>query len=628
MQQRVKTCLLACLLATGLQSASAQSDRWQQRVKYVMDINMDVPANRFNGKQKLEYTNNSPDTLYKVFYHLYWNAFQPNSMMDVRSRELGQITLYRDRNGNPKRDWDGRVTDRIEKLQADQIGYQKILSLKRDGTEQTYNVIGTILEVPLKKPVMPHSTTSFEMEFESQVPVQIRRSGRNNSEGIDFSMAQWYPKMCEYDEEGWHPTPYVAREFYGIWGDYDVKISIDKKYVVAATGYLQNPNQIGHGYEIAGSKVLRPAGDKLTWHFVAPNVHDFVWAADPDYKHITRQVDGFTAHFFYIENDVTKTTWPALANKVPDAYKYIKAHYGPYPYKSYSFIQGGDGGMEYPMATLIMGNGKLEGLYGLAVHEWMHTWYQGMLATNESLYPWMDEGFTTFAENNVTFHTLDSLKEPSPQAGAYAGYFALVKSGFEEPMSTHADHYNTNFGYSITAYSKGAVFLEQLSYIIGTDNRDKGLLSYYWQWRFKHPNANDFIRVMEKQSGLQLDWYKQYFVNSTKHVDYGIDSVYENNGKTIVRLRRIDYMPMPIDLLLTTKDGKKEMHYVPLSLMYGVKPAEDESVKRVVHDYWPWTNRTYEVVVDRPLSEIAALEIDPSQRMADVERNNNVMNRK
>ncbi|SHM06397.1 M1 family metallopeptidase [Chitinophaga sp. CF418] len=624
-QTRVTKCLLACLLIAGWQRTAAQSDRWQQRVRYVMDINMDVATHRFSGKQKLQYTNNSPDTLFKVFYHLYWNAFQPNSMMDVRSRELGKTVIYRDKNGNERRDWDGRVTDRISKLQPDQIGYQKILSLKRDGVSQQYNVIGTILEVPLAKPILPHTTTTFDMEFEAQVPVQIRRSGRNNSEGVDYSMAQWYPKMCEYDYEGWHPTPYIAREFYGVWGDFDVKIAIDKKFVVAATGYLQNPNQIGYGYEMTGTRVLRPAGDKLTWHFVAPNVHDFVWAADPDYKHITQQVDGFTAHFFYIENDMTKNTWPQLAKMIPDAYQYIKTHYGPYPYKSYSFIQGGDGGMEYPMATLIMGNGKIEGLYGLAAHEWMHTWYQGMLGTNESLYPWMDEGFTTFAENNVVYHTLDSLRTPSPQTGSYNGYFSLVRSGFEEPLSTHSDHYNSNYGYSQSAYSKGAVFLEQLGYIIGASTRDRGLLRYYWEWRFKHPNVNDFIRVMEKESGIQLDWYKQYFVYTTKHIDYGIDTAFENNGKTIVRLQRIDNMPMPIDLLITAKDGKKVMHYVPMSLMFGSKPDEDSSIPRVVHDYWPWTNRTYDVEVDMPLSEIVKIEIDPGERMADTDKSNNVM---
>jgi hypothetical protein len=618
----VVKCLLVTLLATGWQNTQAQSDRWQQRVKYTMDINMDVTTNRFSGKQKLEYINNSPDTLYKVFYHLYWNAFQPGSMMDVRSRELGKTVLYKDKNGNEKHDWDARVTDRISKLQPDQIGYQKILSLKQDGVvTQTYNVIGTILEVPLKKPIPPHSTTVFEMEFEAQVPIQIRRSGRNNSEGVDYSMAQWYPKLCEYDYEGWHPTPYIAREFYGVWGDYDVKISIDKKFVIAATGYLQNPNQIGYGYEMPGTRVIRPKGEKLTWHFNAPNVHDFVWAADPDYKHITQEVDGFRAHFFYIENDITKNTWPEFAKMVPRMYAFIKSHYGPYPYKSYSFIQGGDGGMEYPMATLIMGNGKLEGLYGLAAHEWMHTWYQGMLATNESLYPWMDEGFTTFAENNIIFHTMDST-HTSAQSSAYGGYFALVSSGFEEPMSTHSDHYNTNYGYSLTAYSKGAVFLEQLGYIIGTENRDKGLLRYYRNWRFKHPNPNDFVREMEMQSGLQLDWYKQYLVYTTKHIDYGIDSVYENNGKTIVRLRCVERMPMPIDLLVTAKDGKKVMHYIPLSLMYGSKPAEDNT-PRVIHDYWAWTNPTYEVEVDLPMSEIKTLEIDPSLRMADINRRNN-----
>jgi aminopeptidase N len=189
-------------------------------------------------------------------------------------------------------------------------------------------------------------------------------------------------------------------------------------------------------------------------------------------------------------------------------------------------------------------------------------------------------------------------------------------------MSTHSDHYNTNYGYSLTAYSKGAVFLEQLGYIIGTENRDKGLLRYYRNWRFKHPNPNDFVREMEMQSGLQLDWYKQYLVYTTKHIDYGIDSVYENNGKTIVRLRCVERMPMPIDLLVTAKDGKKVMHYIPLSLMYGSKPAEDNT-PRVIHDYWAWTNPTYEVEVDLPMSEIKTLEIDPSLRMADINRRNN-----
>ncbi|MCW3463337.1 M1 family metallopeptidase [Chitinophaga nivalis] len=617
------SCLAITMMAGSWLQLQAQSDRWQQRVKYTMDVKVDAPANQFSGKQHLEYYNNSPDTLKKVFYHLYWNAFQPNSMMDVRSRELGKIVIGKDKKGNNRLDWDNRVRDRISKLQPDEIGYQKIRSLKRDGKPQEFKVVETILEVVLDKPVLPNSKAVFDLEFDAQVPVQIRRSGRNSTEGVDYSMAQWYPKMCEYDYEGWHATPYIAREFYGVWGDYDVKITIDKKYVLGGTGYLQNPNQIGHGYEAPGTVVNRPAGNNLTWHFIAPNVHDFMWAADPDYKHISRKIDGFTAHFLYLENETTRTTWPQLVNMIPKAYEYIKAHYGPYPYQQFSFIQGGDGGMEYPMSTLIMGNGKMDGLYGVAIHEWMHSWYQGMMATNESLYPWMDEGFTTFAQDNTIYNTVDSLKGLNPHEGSYAGYFALAKSPFEEPATTHSDHYNTNFGYSVTAYSKGAVFLEQLGYVIGAENRDNGLLRYYKEWRFKHPNVNDFIRVMEKQSGIELDWYKQYFINSTKHIDYGIDSVYANGNKTVVRLRRIGYMPMPVDFMVTDKNGNKVLHYIPLSIMFGEKPNEYTGVKRVVENAWYWTNPTYEVEVNVPLADIRELEIDPSERMADMDRSNN-----
>ncbi|WP_341841290.1 M1 family metallopeptidase [Chitinophaga caseinilytica] len=611
------------LFLLGTAAANAQTDRWQQRVKYKMDIAMDVKAHRFTGKQQLAYTNNSPDTLFRVFYHLYWNAFQPGSMMDQRSQELGKKIVGKDAQGNNRHDWDARVTDRISRLTPDEIGYQKVLSLKMDGRQQAWKTEETILVVQLDKPILPHSTVTFDMEFEAQVPVQIRRSGRNNKEGVDYSMAQWYPKMCEYDYEGWHPTPYIAREFYGVWGDYDVKISIDRKFVLAGTGYLQNPNSIGYGYETPGAKVTRASGNTLTWHFIAPNVHDFVWAADPDYKHINKKVDNFTAHFFYLENETTRETWPKLAEMIPAAYAYIKKHYGEYAWDQYSFIQGGDGGMEYPMATLIMGNGKIDGLYGVAIHEWMHSWYQGMLATNESLYPWMDEGFTTFAEDNTIGETIDSLKGKWHHEGSYNNYFMLVRRGFEEPISTHSDHYNTNFGYSISSYSKGAVFLEQLGYVIGAANRDAGLHRYYRDWRFKHPNAKDFVRVMEKESGLQLDWYLQYMMNTTRHINYGLDSVYESNGKTIIVIRNAGDFPMPIDLMVEMKDGRKELHYIPLTLMFGIKPAEDESVQRIVHDGWKWTQPSYRVELNHPLSQLQSVEIDPSQRLADIDRSNN-----
>ena len=624
--------LLACTVITSY----AQPDRWQQRVKYTMDINVNVTTNQFTGKQKLEYTNNSPDTLTKVFYHLYFNAFQPNSMMDARSRELGKTRVGRGQ------DWDARVRDRIQNLKPEEIGYQKILSLKMNGVMQQYKVLETILEVKLSKPILPKTTVVFDMDFEAQVPLQVRRSGRDNPQtGVRYSMSQWYPKLCEYDYEGWHPTPYVAREFYGVWGDFDVKITIDKNYILGGTGYLQNPNQIGYGYEAAGAKVTRPAGDKLTWRFLAPNVHDFMWAADPEYKHLVRTIpNGPTIHVLYNDKPSDPNygnAWNDVADAAVTVLPFIEKTFGAYPYKQYSFIHGGDGGMEYPMGTLLVGPGL-----GTVFHEWMHTWYQMLLGSNESLYAWMDEGFTDWATHLVSAYyretvtrkkmegnaaalkRMDSLAAvlPKEQYGSYLSYFSLAKSGYEEPLSTHADHFNTNFAYGAAAYSKGGVFMEQLGYITGAQVRDKILLEYYRQWRFKHPNVNDFMRVAEKVSGLKLDWYKEYWVNSTKTIDYGIDSLWEEGSKTKIRIRRIGKMPMPIDVMIEYTDGTKQLCYIPQYLMFGEKPAEDNT-PRTVYEAWKWTHPEYVFEIDKKIATIKVVEIDPSQRMADLERRNN-----
>ncbi len=607
---------LALLFLLLCQTAAGQPDRWQQRVKYLMDIDMNVETNRFTGKQKLEYWNNSPDTLKRVYYHLYWNAFQPGSMMDMRSRRQGSLVLRTDKNGNDQVDWDQRIRDRILNLKPEEEGYQKIHALKMNGRPQQFRVEETILVVDLDKPILPRSKVVFDLDFEAQVPLQIRRSGRDNpSTKVRYSMSQWYPKICEYDYEGWHPTPYVAREFYGVWGDFQVNITIDKKYILGGTGYLQNAGQIGYGYEAPGSVVNRPAGEKLTWRFVAPNVHDFMWAADPEFRHVSRKLrDSLTVHVLYKATAPNAKEWEGLLDMAQKALPFIERTFGPYPYRQYSFVHGGDGGMEYPMATLIVGPGA-------AIHEWMHSWYQGMLGTNESLYPWMDEGFTQYSAARVSAFLGDH--QGFAQADNYAGYYSLVKSGKEEPLTTHADHYNYNFSYSLSSYSKGAVFLEQLGYITGAQVRDRILLQYYKLWRFKHPNASDFFRVAEKVSGLKLDWYKEFWVNGTKTIDYGIDSLWEENGKTRIRLKMIGKVPMPIDVQMQFKDSSREIVYIPQYLMFGEKPVEDPSVPRQVTAPWKWTDPTFTFTINHRLTDLKIIEIDPSLRMADVDRKNN-----
>ena len=587
----------------------AQPDRWQQRAEYAMDIDFDVRTNRFNGAQKLVYYNNSPDTLRKVFYHLYLNAFQPGSVMDIRSRTI--------------MDPDPRVRDRIFNLSENEIGYQRILSLKQDGKAVKYEVAETILEVALNKPILPGKKATFEMTYEAQVPLQVRRTGRDSAEGIRYTMTQWYPKIAEYDYEGWHANPYVGREFHGVWGDYDVKITIDSSYILGGSGYLQNPQEIGHGYEEASKPVKRPKGGKLTWHFVAPNVHDFAWAADPDYIHETMQVpNGPLLHFFYQPGEKTSNVWRQLQPAAVKTFQIMNREFGEYPYEQYSVIQGGDGGMEYAMATMITGERNLNSLIGVTVHEAIHSWFQHVLATNESLYAWMDEGFTTYAQDYV-LDLLYDKKQDNPQLGNYSAYLSLVKSGNQEPLTTHADHFISNRTYGLSSYTKGAVLLSQLNYIMGNDVFMKAMRHYYDTWKFKHPNPTDFKRVMEKTSGLELDWIFLQWIGSTNTIDYSISGVSGKGGETEVSLRRLGELPMPVDLVVTYTDGSREFYYIPLQIMRGEK-EEDMGMKRIVKPDWPWVYPEYKLSINRPINEIELIEIDPTLRMADVERQNNV----
>jgi hypothetical protein len=624
-----KLSILGITIFTLVSNLSAQADRWQQHIDYKINAALNVQTNIVKGTENIVYTNNSPDTLRKIYFHMYWNAFQPNSVMDLRSRELGKTT-FTNRRGMQVQDWDARVKDRIQQLKPEEIGYQRISQITIAGKAQQLLDHETILEVVLTQPILPKSSVSLSLNFEAQVPKQIRRSGRDNAEGVRFSMSQWYPKMVEYDYQGWNTNPYIAREFYGVWGNYDVNLTLDKNYMVAATGVLQNPTA---GADASGNK---------TWNFKGSNIHDFVWAADDHFKHLSKEVrKGLTLHVYYKDKDAqSDSAWANVLWAAEKALPYMEKKFGAYPYPQYSFIQGGDGGMEYAMATLLKGPGL-----GTVFHEWMHSWYQHILGTNESLFPWMDEGFTSYGEEAISFwydenhatnspylsekakaqikaaHETAKTQLPYVQAGNYAGYYGLAKSGYEEPMSTHSDHYNTNMAYSSAAYSKGATFLGVLGYIISDSLRDKTLLNYYATWKFKHPNANDFTRVAEKTSGIQLQWFKEYWMNSTKTVDYGLNDIQAGEKGAILSIQRVGKMPMPVEVYVTYKDGSSETHYMPLDLMLSGKKAE--VANWITHAEWKWTAPTYSFELSKPISQLKSIEIDPSQRMPDVNRSNN-----
>lgn len=581
---------------------------------------MDVKNYQYKGKQTLIYTNNSPDTLKRVYIHLYNNAFQPNSPMDARLKSI------KDPDGrmvNKVKVGDKEVKEsRISALKPNEIGFLYVNNLKQDGVTVNSKRVSTILEVDLAKPLLPKTATTFTMDFDGQVPVQIRRSGRNNKEGIELSMAQWYPKMAEYDSDGWQADPYIAREFHGVWGNFDVKITIDKDYTLGASGYLQNGNEVGKGYEDNGFKVVYPKKSKtITWHFVAPKVHDFTWAADKEYLHdkLVRP-DGVVLHFIYQNKPEFIQNWKNLQAKTSDLMDVYNKTIGQYPYKQYSVIQGGDGGMEYAMCTLILGEGTQEGLIGVTAHEMAHSWFQHILATNESKHSWMDEGFTTWLEN-YGMNEIADKKVENPHEDSYKGYLALVKSGKEQPQGTHADRYDENRPYSIQAYSKGNLFLSQLEYLIGKENLHKTLKRFYADYKFTHPTPTDIIHTAEKITGANLDWYLTEWTKTTNTIDYNIKEVIETENKTKVTLERIGRIPMPIDVLVTFEDGTQELFYVPQTYMRWSKPNET-GLKRTDLEAWDWAYPTYDLFLNTSKTNIKSIVLNPNGLMADINKEN------
>ena len=608
-----------------IQTTTAQrKGYWQQAVDYKMNIDVNEKTYQYDGNMQLKYSNNSGQSLKKVYFHLYFNAFQPGSMMDNRLSNIADPDKRMATNIGTKEK--PKYQSRIATLTPKQIGYQKIKSLTINGNNTSYKVDGTILEVTLPNEIEDGETATFDMTWEAQVPEQIRRSGRNSKEGVALSMAQWYPKMAHFDDFGWHLDEYIGREFIAPFGNFDVTVNINKNYILGASGVLQNPTEV-KGY-VAKPKI-RAKDNKVQWHYIAKNIHDFVWAADPKFVvDSASSKQGIHVYTVYIpESDSVKTNWKTALGLATEFFDFNAKTFGAYPWPTYTIIQGGDGGMEYGTATLVTGGRNLKSLVGVIFHEAAHSWYQHLFGINETVDEWFDEGFTSYVEELAMQNLFEKRGaiEANPSIDAYRAYYKLALSGKEEPASLLADYYNTNYAYSNEAYNKGQVLAVQLGYIIGKDNLDKTFLEFYKQWKFKHPTPNDFKRIAENISGINLKWYFNLFINTTRKIDYAIKTV---SDKEITLQNKSDFA-MPIDLLVTYEDGTKELFYIPLREMRGEKPAENfkiyEGIKRTTLEDWNWTQPSYQInLTKKPAKAI----IDPSLRLADVESSDNTWEKK
>lgn len=266
--------------------------------------------------------------------------------------------------------------------------------------------------------------------------------------------------------------------------------------------------------------------------------------------------------------------------------------------------------MEYAMCTLITGERTFSSLVGVTAHEFAHSWFQFVLATNETKHSWMDEGFTSYISSHCMNSVMDQGKS-IPNKHAYTDYAKLVRSGLQEPLTTFSDRYELNGVYGTSAYNKGSIFLSQLGYVIGRDNLNRTIKTYYEQFKFKHPTPNDFIRVAEKVSGIQLEWYLNYWTRTIKYIDYSVSLADKNS----IKLERLGSMAMPIDLTVTYTDGSTEDFYLPLTMMYGTKPTDAK-----ILESWSWVAPSYTLNTEK---EIERVQVDPSQLLADIDPGNN-----
>ena len=596
-------------------SSAQQNAYYQQSAKYKMDIDVDAENFTYQGKQTLTYTNNSPDELKVVYFHLYWNAFKAGSMMDQRVGGQGK-------NGDSRLQKDG--ISRLASIPKTEEGAQNIHWIKQNGKDLKFEIQETIMKVELATPIKPNSSTTFTMDWDAVIPMQIRRSGRNNREGIDMTVTQWYPKIAEYDYDGWATFDYVGREFHAPFSDFEVNIRIDKNYVIGAGGILENPLEV-KGYDEKAT-IKTDDKNKATWKWSAKNMLDFAWAADKDYTVENFTVlDGPKVYYVYQKSDKTKL-WSDSKPYITQFFQLMNATFGRYTYPTYSFIQGGDGGMEYGMCTMMLGEANsLEGLLGLMVHEGGHSWNQQIMAYNESMRPWMDEGFTSYYENLVMHQILPpKVATANPFVGTLNAYRNFVKRGIEEPAVWFGDHHDNGGAYSFASYVKGELFLVQLGYIMGEQNLSVTMKEFYNTWKLKHPTDRDLMHIAQKVSGMDLKWFQNYWINTTKTIDYGIKDVKYDANSTTITLVNNGNIPMPIDFSILTKDKKVINYQIPLNMTH-VWKKKDIYGDFTTLNYWPWTQKEYTFTIPYNKSQISTLGIDFSQRLADVNMADNMV---
>lgn len=589
---------------------------WQQRVDYTIAAELDPRSGRLQGEETVVYHNNSPDTLGIIVFHLYQNLFREGAQRMRTVPITGGMTIERVAVS-------GREATTGRSPAPGGAAYQV------DPTQPT------LMYVRPPRPIAPGDSVEIEIAWRFTVPPQgAPRMGHIDNEV--YNIAQWYPQVAVYDDvDGWHTWPYLGNaEFYLEYGNFDVSITVPEGWLVAATGELQNPDEVlapqtrrrlARALETDevvrvvtrddfGTATQRAPGGQLTWRFTARDVRDFAWATSNQYLwDATRAIvpgrrggrDTVAIHAFY--RPVARS-WPNAAEYTRFSIEFFAERWHPYIYPQMTSAEGPVGGMEYPMITFVREFGNARTVMSVIAHEVAHEWWPMMVGNKEPSFAWQDEGLGTYIENQAV---AAYFNETDVYGAELQNYLAIAGTDDELPLMRHADLYGIYPVFVVAAYSKPAVLLHALAGIIGEETLNRALRTYAERWLLKHPYPLDFFNTVEDVAGRDLDWFWHPWWYETAYLDQAImDVAIEAAGggeRATITIEDQGTAPMPVHIVVTNDAGETRRVEVPV-------------------DVWLAGARYHAVAIEVP-GRIARIEIDPEQRFPDVDRNDNVWSR-
>ncbi|HEV8125253.1 MAG TPA: M1 family metallopeptidase [Gemmatimonadales bacterium] len=578
-------------------------DYWQQRADYRIEATLDPGTNQLQGRETIHYTNNSPSALSYLWLFLEQNMCDRGSV----TNQLDQPPLV----------FLGSTFDFSCKGFVGGITLEQV---RVGGSDVTPRVFGTTMRLDLAQPLA--SGGSVDLEIAWRFPVPDYGGGRMGHDGSLYEFGQWYPRMVVYDDvRGWNHEPYIgAGEFYLEYGSFDVNITVPASYVVAATGRLQNADQVltasqrdrlawaAKSDTAIGIIRADEAGDiaktrpptrqgLYTWHFTADSVRDFAFAAAPNFRWDASSYHNTVIHTFYRPS---APLWTEANRMVREGLKYYSEQWYPYPWPNMSSIEGPIEGMEYPMMTFDPSGPARIDLQWVLAHELGHQWTPMIVGSNERLYPWMDEGFNTFIDlANAANYFRGTPYGDSIEVHPLHLYADHAIPGQEQPLINNPVEVRDLFW---GGYQKPALMMQMLRYeVLGKDRFDPAFREYLRTWAFKHPTPADFFRVMRDASGMELDWFWRGWVMTTARLDQSVDSVSYGQGRSSINLSNRGSMVMPAELRIRHADGREETVKLPVEM-------------------WNLGSRfTYRVA-----GRVTRVEVDPRRALPDIRRSNNV----